>query len=228
MSNTMEEMNYVEKFAKLDEWLNYVIEDVKKDLRNEHLKKDWGFVKKYFSGKNVSKLTVEELTDGYRSAFSKEEKPEELAEFITNRWLFKNGDIYKFFEEKLSQINPNFQEIKEIEKDQSERILQEAYAQFNPVQVYLFSVLNSVAFSPMVFDSMHHSAKKAVLHQKNEAEEQKKRQSQEEMIHLYEQKIARLTDKYEKRLEGIQKKYHIDVAALKKQNAALQRKLSEK
>ena len=37
--------------------------------------------------------------------------------------------------------------------------------------------------------------------------------------------MARLTDKYEKKLMGLQKKYQLDQEALKKQLAALQRKL---
>lgn len=224
----MEEMNYAQKYALLDEWLEHLVNEVKKDLRNDHLKKDWMFVKKYFNGKNVNKLTTEELVQGYRQALSEEEKAEELAEFITNRWLFKNSDVYNFFEHKLSQINPNFQEIKEIDLHKAENIVQEANSNFGALNTYLFAVLNSVAFPKSVFNSLSSQAKQEAMVQKKEEEEEISRLSHESMASLYEQKIARLTDKYEKKLLGLQKKYTVDMEALKKQVASLQRKMCER
>ena len=42
----------------------------------------------------------------------------------------------------------------------------------------------------------------------------------------YDQQITRLTDKYEKKLQGMQKKYIQDIETLKKQITLLQRKLN--
>ena len=224
----MEEMTYAQKFALLDSLMDYLVDAVKKDLRNDHLKKDWAFVKKYFGGKNVNKLSSEELTEGYRQALKQEEKSEELAEFITNRWLFKNSEVYQFFEDKLSKINPNFQEIKEIDLPAAQQIVKDANAQFGPVRTYLFSILNSVSFPPSVFDALSKQAKQEIIDSKKEAEEDAVLQSQASIESHYQEKIARLTDKYEKKLLGMQKKYVIDMDALKKQVALLQRKLSER
>lgn len=223
----MEEMTYAQKFAMLDAWLEHLVDAVKKDLRNDHLKKDWAFVKKYYSGKNVNKLSSDELAEGYRQALKQEEKAEELAEFITNRWLFKNSEVYQFFEDNLSRINPNFQEIKEIDIPRAQQLVQEAVAKFGAVRTYLFSSLNSVAFPPSVFDALSKQAKQEMIDGKKEAEEEAMNLTRESMEHHYEERIARLTDKYEKKLQGLQKKYLIDMEALKKQVAALQRKLSE-
>lgn len=89
---------YKEKFADLQEWIPLLVEAVKKDLRNEHLKKDLNFVKKFLSSKNVHKVTIEELAEAYQKAIQEEEQGEELAEFITSRWLLKNSELYEFFE----------------------------------------------------------------------------------------------------------------------------------
>ena len=89
----MQDLNYTQKFALLDEWLEYLLDAVKKDLRNDHLKNDWAFVKKYFGGKNVNKLSSSELAEGYRQALAQEEKAEEDSEFITNHLLFKNSEV---------------------------------------------------------------------------------------------------------------------------------------
>ena len=44
----------------------------------------------------------------------------------------------------------------------------------------------------------------------------------------FETEMARVKDKYEKKLNGLQKKYQVDVENLKKQIAQLQRKLQER
>jgi hypothetical protein len=58
-------------------------------------------------------------------------------------------------------------------------------------------------------------------------QEIQEKQSAETLEKAYEREIARLTDKYEKKLQGLQKKYLFDTEALKKQIATLQRKLNE-
>lgn len=223
----MEEISYQQKFIALDEWLDQIVDTIKKDLKNEHLKNDWQFVKKYFNGKNINKLTLEELTQGYRDALSQEEKAEEIAEFMANRWLFKNSELYQFFEVQLSQINPNFQEIKEIEEKKGKKIIDEANSQFNPIRTYLFTIINSVAFSPVAIKELAQQAKDEASNCEREAEEEETRSASESIESFYEQKIARLTDKYEKKLIGLQKKYSIDLEGLKKQVASLQRKLKD-
>ncbi len=54
---------------------------------------------------------------------------------------------------------------------------------------------------------------------------QQEAKSVEQIKRHCEQEVARLTDKYEKKLLGMQKKYAIDTAQLKKQIGMLQKKL---
>lgn len=219
---------YKEKFADLQEWIPLLVEAVKKDLRNEHLKKDLNFVKKFLSSKNVHKVTIEELAEAYQKAIQEEEQGEELAEFITSRWLLKNSELYEFFERELSQIDADFTNLEEISPSQAQALIDASILQFGAPHTYLFSVLNSVVFPKESFQSLRIQAQQ---HQERETEENRKAAEQVNSDQLrkdFEREIARLTDKYEKKLAGLQKKYIIDVETLKKQVAQLQRKLQEK
>jgi hypothetical protein len=221
----LKETTYQEKFATLQKWFPYIIESVKKDLKNEHLKNDWQFVKKYFPGKNINKLTVEELVEGYTKAIETEEASEQLGEFLTNRWLLKNTELYEYFERQLYQINPNFHEINEIEKDKSIEIMEGAISQFGAPRTYLFSVLNAVVFPQEIFQILSQRADEAKHQQHEEEKLEVDHASKETLQKHYEQQISRLTDKYEKKLQGLQKKYLQETETLKKQVVSLQRKL---
>lgn len=219
---------YKEKFADIQEWLTSLIDSIKKDLRNEHLKKDLYFVKKFLSSKNIHKVSSEELAEAYQKAIQEEEKGEELAEFITSRWLLRHSDLYDFFENQLSQIHPDFTKLDEIEFEKAQHLIKNAVDQFGAPKTYLFSVLNSVVFPKESFQKL-----KIEAQQSQEEQQENVRQSQEELAvgqlgKEHEREMARLIDKYEKKLSGLQKKYITDVENLKKQVAHLQRKLQEK
>jgi len=219
---------YKEKFTDLQEWFPLVIDAIKKDLRNEHLKKDVLFVKKYLSSKNIHKVTTEELSEAYQRAVQEQEHGEDLAEFITSRWLLKNSDLYEFFERELTKINPDFGSLEEINPAQAHALIDTAIREFGAPHTYLFSVLNSVVFPKETFQKLKLQAQQ---HQEKTVEETRKNvehSNVEQMRKSHEQEIARMADKYEKKLTGMQKKYTTDVDNLKKQVAQLQRKLHEK
>lgn len=218
-------MSNKEKYSILGEWLPDILETIKKDLRSEHLSRDAKFCKQYLSGKNPQKATISELAEAYRNAINEGSDAESLGEFISNRWLLKHTDVYEFFSEKLSEINPDFTELEEIEAGRAEKIAQEAAAAYGSKLTYLFSVINSVVFPASVFENLRQAAKVEVEKEQAEMAEADAKDSLEKMKHHHEIQIARLTDKYEKKLTGMQKKYVIDTQNLKKQLASLQRKL---
>jgi hypothetical protein len=217
---------YKEKFAMLASWMTLIVDSVKKDIKNEHLKKDVAFVRQYFSGKNFNKLSTQELAQAYGHAIANGENGEELAEFVSNRWLLKHSDLYHHFEQELSKIDPNFSDLEVMPKEPSIAIMEKAVQQFGAPQTYLFCVLNSVVFPEDVYKILSNRAEHHVKESITEAEAQKEQLSVENMKKNYEQQIARVTDKYEKKLSGLQKKYVHDVDGLKKQIATLQRKLN--
>src|SRR5262245_6832259 len=99
------ELNFKDKLSQFKEWMPSIMECIKKDIRNEHLKKDNAFVKKYLNGKNIHKLNSNELAQAYTQAIDEQENGEELAEFIAHRWIFRNSEMYHFFETHLCKIN---------------------------------------------------------------------------------------------------------------------------
>ncbi len=221
----LNDITYKEKFAILTPLMPYVIENVKKDLKNDHIRTDGIFARHYFSGKNHNKLSVEELSEAYTHALAHQESAEAIGEFIANRWLLNHGEVYHFFEEELSKINPDFSSLEVLDPQVSVVLMEKAISAFGAPTTYLFCVLNSVVFPDEIFQQL---AKKAQDELKNKAEntaKEKERLSAEMMERNHEQQIARLTDKYEKKLMGLQKKYVTDTEALKKQVAILQRKL---
>lgn len=216
---------YKEKFADLKEWIPYLVETVKKDLRNEHLKNDMYFVKKFLASKNIHKVTTEELSQAYEKAIQEEEHGEDLAEFISSRWLIKNSELYEFFEKQLSQIQPDFAALEEMTPQQAQTLIEAANREFGAPHTYLFSVLNSVVFPKESFEKLKHQARDQQSQAEKESQIAEEHSTVEQMRSAFERETARLTDKYEKKLTGLQKKYVADVEALKKQIAALQRKI---
>lgn len=219
---------YQEKFQMLNDWMESIIETVKRDIKNEHLKKDWNFLKKYFAGKNLNKLTTEDLVQAYRAAIADEENGEAIGEFIVSRWLLKNSEIYQLFEEQLSQITSDFSSLTELDPQQSTKIMEEAIKHFGAPKTYLFAVMNSVVFPEQIFNQLRKKAQEQVKLEATQEEETKEVLLLEDLKKNHEREVLRITDKYEKKLIGLQKKYLIDMDGFKKQIAQLQRKLAEK
>lgn len=222
------DLSYKQKYEALVDWLPLIIESIKKDLKNEHLKKDLYFVKKYLGSKNLNKATAEDLTEAYRQAIASDENGEEIAEFITTRWLLKNTDVYDFFETQLSQLALDFTSLQELDQALSQKIMDTSIQQFGASSTYLFSVLNSVVFPADIFHRLKQYAEQEVQQNKQEEGLAAEKNSLDNLQRNHEQEMSRLIDKYEKKLEGLQKKYHTDVENLKKQVASLQRKIQGK
>lgn len=223
MSN---ETTMKEKLLELKEWFPSILETIKKDLKNEHLKNDYVFVKKYCGGKNIHKIENNELTAAYLLALQESEKGEELAEFMIHRWIFRNSEMYNFFETELTKIRPDFTEIKELSSTEGQSLMQAAIHEFGAVRTYLFSKMNAVAFTQDQFKKMNELAANEKQTSEEEQEKQEGVRSIEEMKMKHEQELNRLIDKYEKKLVGMQKKYTQDVDTLKKQLGNVQRKLA--
>lgn len=219
---------FKEKFAILNPWIPSIIDSIKKDLKNEHLKRDFVFLKTYFPSKNANKLTTEEMVKAYTHAVNNADNGENLGEFLTNRWLLRNGEIYHYFEQALNEINPNFTELTEIDHAKATQLMDESVRKFGAPATYMFAVLNSVVFPKDVYETLRKKADTYAADKTKQDALAQDRKVEADQQKAHELEIARLTDKYEKKLAGIQKKYTIDTDALKKQIALLQRKLESK
>lgn len=223
----LKDTTYSEKMAMLKDWLETILAEIKKDVKNDHLKKDWNFAKTYFPKKNLNKISVSELAEGYANAIDQSEQADAIGEFIANRWLLKNTDVYDYFAQQLNQVSDDFDDIDVLDMDVSKKIMTTSSHFFGAQKTYLFSVFNSVVFPKEVYDELRQAA---------EAErDQAKKQLQEESAQLdwtakeraYEQQISRMQDKFEKKFSGMEKKYLKDTESLKKQISTLQKKLEE-
>lgn len=215
----MKDVSFREKIEILQPVLHDILSDIKKELKNEHLRKDIVFTNKYFSKKTIDKITIEDLAEGYLRALR--DGNEEAGEWISSRWMLKHPEVYQFFAEKLSEINPKFDEITKIEDSAAEKIKKEAIEAFGPKDTYIFSILNSVVFPQFIFEDLKNKISSlapveievdGVL-------------TPEELKKKYENNLAKLTEKYEKKLASLEKKYVQDMDGYKKQIATLQRRL---
>ena len=204
----------------LRNWTPVVLEAIKKEIRQEALDLHPDFTQKYFGNRPKSKLTMQEIFSAFDTELSL--KNEELAEWVVSRWVFKHSDLYQFFVSKLSEIKEDFSSIKNLSEEESEKILKGAEDKFGPIEIYLFSLLNSVVFPQKILDRLE----KRALEMKSENEEKssslKSDSGLEKAMQSQEREIQRLKGK----IDAMQKKYALDTESLKKQIQSLQRQLA--
>lgn len=213
-------MSMKNQFQSLQNWTRVVLEAIKKDLKNDHLPADVQLYRTYFGNRPLNRLTTEEIFDAYEKELT--QGNEEIAEFVVNRWVFKNGDLYQHFADRLAQINPDFDQITQLTTEESEKVLEGAAEKFGAIPTFLFSLLNGVVFSETVLEKLRQAAEKEKAAQEKEEAAGVQQQSLEKVIAAHQREIARLNDK----IAGVQKKYTSDTEALKKQIKALQQKLN--
>ncbi len=222
----LKEATYQEKFNLLRDWMPHIVSVVKRDLKNEHLKNDRAFAKEHFGNKPLGQITEDDLAPVYLQKIVEGEGDESLGEFVANRWMLKNTDVYDFFESSLRAINPNFDQIEELTDEASDQIIGGAAEQFGAQNTYLFSVLNSVVFPKAKLDALASQASSEAAVALQEEKVAGDERTVEAMERRLEREIKRLEDRHEKKLAGMQKKYVKDTETLKKQIANLQRKLT--
>lgn len=226
--DTQQERMLKEKFALVQPWMTEIIGEIKKEIRQDHLLHDRVFLNKYFPGRQVNKLGIEELAQAYMHAILNEERGEQISEFIFHRWLLKNTDLYHYFDKELSKITDDYTILKTIDQAVGMPIKEEAIKRFGSEKTYVFCTLNGVVFDEGMMNEMRECA----LKEQKEALEQKIKQKAQGDIEAkmrdYEAQIARLKDRYEDKIAGWERKYEKDVTALKKQVAHLQRQLQVK
>ncbi len=213
------------QFETIQPWIGVVLNAIKKDIKTDHLPAKPGFIKAHFGNRSVHRLTLEEIFDAYAKDLLAGDQ--ELSEWVVNRWVFKHGDIYSHFAERLGQISQNYSAIESLSEAQSEEILEGVAQKFGALPVYLFSVLNGVVFPEGVFARLRVAAQEeeARLEAQEKGAEETRKGAQ--TAEAYQRELARLHEKYEGKIAGVMKKYTTDVEALKKQIRSLQKQIEE-
>lgn len=206
------------KFQTLLPWMSEILGSIKKDIKSDYLSNNPAFCRAHFGNLPMSRITAEEIND----VFSKEllNENEELSQWVIDRWVYKHGDIYQHFASRLFEINPEFDEITALTKEESAQILAGAKEAFGARDTYVFSVLNGVVFPETVLQQLRKETEEEVVQEKVAAEERELAK----LIEKHQREIERLQEKHEQKLAGALRKYTADVTALKKQLLALQSK----
>lgn len=210
-------------FNYVQPWISQILESIKKEIRRDHLGSDRHFHKTHFGTNPLSKISFEEIVSVYERELL--EGREELVAWVINAWVFKHGDLYKHFAERLSEVSPSFSELVSLTEEQEKRVLDGAVERFGVTNVYLFSRLNGVVFSDLLFDRLYQEAFRARENGKKEEQEREVQEAHEQMVARLMSEKTRIQERYEDRLAGVQRKYTTDIEALKKQIRSLQQQL---
>ena len=222
----MKDMSLKSKFEVLHSFLGKILHDIRKDVRQEHLKQDRAFVQKYFGKNVIDKVSAEELEKAYFAELVSE-GTENLGNWMISKWILKHAEVYEYFVTQLTKVNPKFEEITLLSVEDAKSIASKAVESFGAIDTYIFSMLNSVAFPDAVFEVLKDAATKHLADQAKSAVSKEVVLTVEDLVKLHEQEILKLTDRYEKRLQATAKKYVQDIEGLKKQLGSLQKKLGE-
>ena len=217
------EDSYKIKFEKIQPWISTIFQVIRKDLKNEHLLKSPVFIQKHFSKRSLDKLTLDEFSEAYVKDIM--EGDEELGEKVVARWVLKNAEIFQFFVAELSKINPKYDEIQSLPSEVSAHLLNTSVQEFGSTITYLFCILNSVVLTQAQLVKLREMA---ILEQAEvkPVEEKSLFESMDALKNHYEKEIRKLTEKMEKRVQGVERKYVQDVEGLRKQIAQLHKKMS--
>jgi hypothetical protein len=218
----LQEKPMTTKYHTLQPFLEEILGAIRKDIKSDYLPGSAAFYRAHFGSRPISRLTGEEIN----AVFIKEllAGNEEMAEWVVNRWVFKHGEIYTHFAERISRVNPDFNAIESLSVEESRKILEGAKESFGAKPIYFFSMLNGVVFPESIVAELRMDAEAEEAKKKVEVAAATEQLELAKILERHEREIARITDKYEQKLAGVLKKYTADVEALKAQVRALQKR----
>ena len=216
---TVEQQTWAGRFSLLSPWFSDIVAAVKRDCRSEHLRLDPGFVRQHFGGVPVQRISLEEMRAVYLQQILGGH--DRLAEFIANRWLFRNMDIYRFFEGFLEKISPEFEKITEVPAEKAEDLVREACEKFGPEKAFCFVTINEVALPKPIFDRLQRQA----LEHLSERQKEQPADEQEEVESRLRGEMDRLKERHEKKVAEMAKKHQQEVQRLQREISQLKEKI---
>lgn len=212
-------MSFQEKIEKLAEWIPQILEEIKREIKRDHLRKAPIFSRRFFAGKNINTITTEEIVTVYTSLMKSGDS--DFLDQIGYLWQLKHPELHPFFESNLKTISPNVSEITKIDDVFAAEIVEEAVTKFGAVNTYLFALLYEVALSDALFDNLRERAFEETRVTKIASEQEEEARNCEQLRMQHERLMARMREKYEKKLTALEDKYHTDVGRLRQELAEL-------
>jgi hypothetical protein len=192
---------------------------VKRDCKAEHLRLDPLFVRQHFGGAPIHRITFEEMRAVYLQQVLGGHN--RLAEFVTNRWLFRNMEMYRFFEEALQKISTDFEKIAQLTDEQALPLIEQALDKFDVEKIFCFIILNEVTVSNDCFEKLQRQALEKL------AERQEKEPEVGEKDGLLRQEMDRIKERHEKKIVEMTKKHQQEIQRLQKEISLLRAELNK-
>ncbi len=148
----MKEESFQNKIQRLQPWFDRLVEEIKKDVKTDLRRQFPKVYQKHFSRMHFVKCRPQELAAPLLQEVL--EGDEQLGEWLATRWIVKNDKMFQFFADHLMQVNPEFDKIERLSDEQGSALMQAAIGRYGAQKTFLFSVLNSVAFSPEQFEQL--------------------------------------------------------------------------
>ena len=126
------------QFIQLKNWMFDILDAIKKDIKQEHLGSDPQFYRAYFGNRPQNRLTSDEIFAAYENELLKGN--EDFSAWVVNRWVFKHGDLYQVFADRLSQINSELDQIETLTEEKSREVLSGVVESFGAIPTFLFVV----------------------------------------------------------------------------------------
>jgi hypothetical protein len=144
------------QFERLLPWAEEILSAIKKEIKQEYLEENPVLRRKHFGNLPQNRISTPEIA----AAFTKEilDGNQELYDWVVDTWVVKHGNMYHYFALKLHNINPDFEQIKELTVDESEKVLAGAKESFGAKKIYFFAVLNGLVFPEQVLTQLHQDA----------------------------------------------------------------------
>jgi hypothetical protein len=193
-----------------------IMSSVKKDCKNEHLRLDQQFVCQHFGGMPVHRIGLDEMRAVYMQQILSGRN--ELAEFVANRWLFRNMEIYKLFAEALEKIAPEFDKVNELPQQQADEIVKHAVEKFGSERVFVFVILNDVAVPESTLVHLQRKALESLAQRPQEGDDESSIRGE----------MERLKERHEKKLQEISKKHAQEIQRFQKEIADLKKEIEKR
>jgi hypothetical protein len=210
------------KFSLLSPWFSEMLDVIKRDCKQEHLSVDPHFVRKFFAGKPVARISLDEMRAVYMQQILAGN--DQIADFIANRWLFRNMDLYRFFEEELQKVSPEFEKIKELSVEETEKLFEKALKSFSLEKIFCFVVINEVAFNPVFFENLQKQALEALSKRQKEQPEEN---SNKEVL-LLKEEMERIKERHEKKIQEMKRQHQQEIGRFQNEILSLKKELSKK